>query len=445
MKIRISTSKAKIGQPVMFISAVETLQLSEVEQHEIMTGVIETEKNTVDGYLNDHTPVPLMKPNTTYIMSVNYTIQKIRKGQLLGIESHTQNFAFKTDALPPKELKPYVLGATPEMDERFHFYEDALKIVFNDASFLAMLEAYGKQIRAIIRGADGVPVGNSPEIVSSLEDIPATVLSAYRDTIHTLIDKGLLPCLGAITMPSHAAYTTPFKLKPLMAYTFDLEFDEEDTTPETESRIPFYRRGFSTSRFANLKDFVKEIRSGVIYHKALKNEIIGLPLPGSGQKFVTVTDIEFENAMSAAGIMQRDDLTQTTSTLLWSNHAGDFLPYGLLIESSEPVWRMRTEADKVVVKNQQNQVVDPAFEVVQNISVQAMLLREEAGHQIIHHFVKSSGGTRTLVFFKDIVWPEAGKTISIELVQTASDLYALPEKVEKIYNLIVTSKAPWEE
>ena len=50
-----------------------------------------------------------------------------------------------------------------------------------------------------------------------------------------------------------------------------------------------------------------------------------------------------------------------------------------------------------------------------------------------------------MVFFRDMVWPDAGKTISIELVQTASDLYALPEKVEKIYNLIVTGKAPWEE
>lgn len=445
VKIRISTFNAKANQPVMYVSAVETLQLSEIQHEETISGVLETEKNTVDGYLNDHSPIPLLRPNTVYILSAEYEIRKTRKGQLLGIESHTQNFAFKTDVLPPRELKPYVLGATPEMDERFHFYEDALKIVFNDASFLLMLQKYGKQIRAIIRGADGLPVSNSPELVNTLEAIDASVLSAYRDTLHILIDAGLLPCMGSITMPSHAAFTAPFKLMPLMPYTFDLEFDEPDTTPDNVPKIPFYRRAFTTSRFANLSNFVNEIKTGQIGHRALRNEITGLPLPESPGKNVTVSDIEFEQAITAAGITQKDDLSSTNTTLLWSNHSGDFVPYALLIESSEPVWRIRTEADPVVVKNQQNQAVDPAFEVVQNIQVPAMLLRETSTHKLITHFVKSSGGTRTLAFFKNLSWPSNGRALSLELVQTSSLLYDLPEKAEEIYNLRITGKAPWEE
>jgi hypothetical protein len=445
VKIRISTFKAKAYRPVMYVSAVETLQLSEIEHHETMSGVLETEKNTIDNYLNDHTPVPLLNPDQVYIMSVNYDVKKTRKGTSLGAQSMVQNFAFKTDNLPPKELKPYVLGATPEMDDRFHFYEDALKVVFNDASFLRMIEAYGKSIRAIIRGADGVPVNNSPELMHTLEDIPASVLSAYRDSILILIREGFLPCLGSITMPSHAAYTSPFVLKPLMSYTFDLEFDEPDTTPDNQPKIPFYRRAFSTSRFANLQDFVRELRTGRINHKALKNVIAGMP-PASGPESVhTITDVEFENAISGSGIAQKDNLTQTSCTLLWSNNSGDFVPYGLLIESAEPVWRMRTEAEKVNVLNQQNVAVDPAFEVVQNKLTEAMKLRQKSGQDVVSHFVKSTGGTRTLIFFKDQPWPEAGKQLTVEIVQTASTLYNMAEKVETIYDLKLTAKAPWED
>ena len=444
-KIRISTFEAKANMPVMYVSAIETLQLSEIEQNETMSGVLETEKNTIDGYLNDHTPVPLLKPDKIYIMSVNYDVQKTRKGSALGSQTLVQNFAFKTDNLPPKELKPYVLGATPEMDERFHFYEDALKVVFNDASFLRMIEAYGKNIRAIIRGADGVAVSNSPDLMHTLENIPASVLSAYRDMIHILIDEGFLKCLGSITLPFHAAYTSPFVLKPLMSYTFDLEFDEPDTTPANQPKVPFYRRTFTTSRFANLQDFVHELRIGKINHKALKNSIAGMPSASGPASVHTITDVEFENAVTNSGIAQKDDLTQTSCTLLWSNNAGDFVPYALLIESAEPVWRMRTEAEKVVVKNQQDIAVDPAFEVVQNKLTDAMKLRQKSGQDIVSHFVKSTGGTRTMIFFKNQPWPVAGKQLTIEIVQTASALYNLAEKAEAIYDLKLTGKAPWED
>lgn len=444
-RIRIFTFEAKANRPVMYVSAIETLQLSEIEQHETMSGVLETEKNTIDGYLNDHTPVPLLKPDKVYIMTVNYDVTKTRKGSVLATQPLVQNFAFKTDNLPPRELKPYVLGATPEMDERFHFYEDPLKVLFNDASFFRMIEAYGKNIRAIIRGADGVPVGNSPELMHTLENIPASVLSAYMDTIHILISEGFLPCLGSITLPSHVAYKSPFILKPLMSYTFDLEFDEADTTPADQPKIPFYRRTFTTSRFADLQDFVQELRIGKINHKALKNAITDMPAASGPASVHTITDVEFENAVINAGIAQKDDLTQTSCTLLWSSSAGDFAPYGLLVESAEPVWRIRTEAEKVVVKNQQDVVVDPAFEVVQNKLTDAMKLRQKTGQDIVSHFVKSTGGTRTMIFFKNQSWPDTGKPLTIEIVQTASALYNLAEKVETIYDLKLTGKAPWED
>ncbi len=444
-RIRISTFSAQEHRPVMFISAVETLQLSEIVQHDTMTGVLETEQNTIDGYLGNNIMVPLLKPGTVYIMHVNYEVKKIRENAVIGTTTGVQNFAFKTDTAPPKELKSYVLGATPEMDERFHFYEDAIKVVFNDASFLQMLAAYGKTLKGVIRGADGIPVGNSPDLVHSLEPVAASVLSAYRDTILSLIAGGLLPCHGEINLPDHAAYTTPFQLKPLMSYTFDIEFNEPDAIAAGQAAIPFYRRAFTTSRFADLNDFVQEIQTGKIYNKALKTAITGMPAASAPASVHIITDVEFENAVTGAGIAQKDDLSHTACTLLWNNSAGDFVPYGLLIESAEPVWRMRTEPGPVPVKNQQDEITDPAFVVIQNKLTEAMILRQKAGQNVVSHFVRSSGGTRTLVFFRAMTWPATGRQLTIELVQTPSTLYDLAEKAAIIYDLKLTGKAPWEE
>lgn len=233
-RIRISTCLKNLGIPPMYISAVEVLQLAEVQHNATVAEMQQTEQDTLSGYLNDtDKPIPLLRPDKEYRLSVTYSTEiytrkkKTDSFQLKysPADVTTQTFAFRTDNTPPLPLSPYVLGTTPAMDEQFHFFKDDLKVVFNDDAFLRMYSMYGKKLKAIIRGADGVAVNNSPEHVSITEQIPAQVKTPYREAIEALIESGKLGCFGEISFPSHSVFKPPFDLKPLMPYTFDIDFD----------------------------------------------------------------------------------------------------------------------------------------------------------------------------------------------------------------------------
>ena len=121
-----------------------------------------------------------MKPDQVYRLNVNYSVKIKSTGQPDNTQSFDQDFVFKTDNKAPAELNSYVLGTTPEMDEHFHFYGEELAVVFNDPEILRLYEAYGKHLRAVIRGADGAQVINSPDELHTLEEIPAEVPAERR-------------------------------------------------------------------------------------------------------------------------------------------------------------------------------------------------------------------------------------------------------------------------
>ncbi|SDD21319.1 DUF6603 domain-containing protein [Niabella drilacis] len=452
-RIRICACDRSIGYPLLLVSAIETLQLSEVAQNAQVGEMLQTEQETLTGYLNDNSPIPLLKPGKEYRISVNYHVKietRQKKSDPFKVKKEankTQSFAFRTDGKPPLPLAPYVLGTSPVMDEGFHFYKDPVCVVFNDNAFLKMYQAYGKQLKAVIRGADGQPVFQSPEIVSTLEAIPATVKTPYREAIEKLIEEGKLPCIGEISFPTHAIYTPPFELKPLMPYTFDLEFDPKDPVAADQSEQPLFRRGFKTSRYANLEAFTADLQSTAVKHKALTGSFAGLPAPGGGPDpgVHTLSDIDFENMLTAAGIAPSNAGEQTGFTLCWSNQAGDFAPYALLIDAAEPVWRTRTEAVKKPVLNAQMTEIDPNFKIYENTPVDSMILKQKAGETVILQFVKSTSGTRTLVVFKNIVIPPAGLSTTVNIVQPASAFYNFPDKTLPLITLNLSAKAPWED
>ncbi|MBK9422842.1 MAG: hypothetical protein IPN54_01620 [Bacteroidetes bacterium] len=452
-RIRICNCIPQVGFPILLISAIETLQLSEVQHHAQVSEMLETEQETLTGYLNGNSPVPLLKPNKVYRMLINYeaTVETRKKvtdpWELKKTRDITEEFAFKTDNTPPLPLSPYVLGTLPIMDEPFHFYRDPLMVVFNDNAFLKMYQAYGKQLKAIIRGADGLPVFNSPEIVNSLTEIPAEVKTPYREAIEAMIAAGLLPCMGEMSFPTHAQYSPPFELKPLMPYTFDIEFDPKDAVPSTGSEQPLFRRAFKTSRFANVEEFVDSIASQAIKHKALQSAITGLPvpIPGPQPSVHTLSDVEFENMLLSAGIAPKDANETTSITLCWSNNSGDFAPHSLLIDASEPIWRQRIEAVKQTLENAPGQQLDPAFKIYENTAMDSMVLKAKAGENKISHFVKTTAGTRTLIVFKNTPIPTAGIACNIMIEQLASSFYSMPAKLMPLVTIQLSNKAPWED
>lgn len=446
-KIQISTALVTDALPSMFVALAETLTMGEVQHYATVTESIETDQATLTGYLSDNTPRPLLKPNTVYRLSAGYTVVATHptKGEVYN-QTQTQDFAFRTDSKVPAELASYVLGTTPDMDERFHFFADPLQVLFNDPAILRMVEAYGKQLRAIIRGADGAPVAQSPEVIHTLTETPASVLSPYRDTVLALIEAGLFPCLGgSYTFTGHAVYQAPFELKPLTPYVFDLEYTVPEAVPAGQAVTPLYRRTFQTSRYADVTDFAASHRVYSIRHRALSSDITGLPVPGgSGTPVVATIDVEIQNAIVAAG-MPLDDNTETTGfTILWRESGGQYYPYAVLIDAAEPMWRFRQEPLKKTVVNEQNEVLDPAFVVYEQQTVEHLKLRPASGQTRIRHFVRSTGGTRTLAFLQRSPVLTASETLTIEIVRTSSALFGLAEQSAVLLELELSPTPPWE-
>jgi hypothetical protein len=441
---QINTLETFPGQPVMLVGAFELLTAGEVAHAATVTAVLESERETLTGYLNNNTPVPLLVPNSEYRLTVNYTttVHNSQSGE--HSNNHSQTYGFRTDAAQPSELGPYVLGATPDLDERFHFFADPVKVVFNDPSFQGMLSAYGKAIRVVIRSADGQPVANSPDTAFTTEEVEASVLTPYRDTIMAMVEAGLLPCAGSIDLPQHIHYTSPFILRPLMAYTLDIEL-----TPAAAAGAvvkPFYRRAFSTSRFSGLADFTASLRIASITQKAMRSLPVGMPsAPVSPANAAVMTDKAFDDLLSSCGLMASASPDEVGFTLLWANQAGDFQPYAILIRASEPLWRFRTESVKRDVRDARNMIIDPNFKIYENVPVPDMELASIGAEGSIDYFVRNTTGTLTLARLRTADFGPVPRSVTIMAVKPASTFYNTPAESHQLIRLSISNKAPWEE
>jgi hypothetical protein len=455
--VRFVTNRGSKGEPAMYLGAVERLQLTEIEQHDAVTASGEGSLDTLDGYLSHaEGDRPLLKKDTIYHLRLDYTATvetKDASGSTnTSSSNHHQTFSFQTDNEPPEELKPYVLGTTPEHDDDYHFFKDPLKVVFNDRSTLELYEAYGKSLMGVIRGADGETVTNSPDSISELEALPASVLTPYREFVEALIEAGLLPCTGGIIpVNHHGLYQAPFELKPLMGYTFDIDLDPADTLVAGESRKPLFRRSFRTSRFADLEDFADAVNVLPVYSVALTSPISGLPTPGpvegsSRTDIATIKDIELQEAITNAGLPPTAGADKTGVWIMWADTGGGFRPYAVLIDAAEPMWRLRSEPEKKIVKDGAGQEIDPQFVIWEEGRKMSLELLEHSGTSIIDHYVRSSGGTRCLLMLDQSALSTTGDTpLTVDIRQPASTFYDMPEKRETLITINLEQKAPWEE
>ena len=77
----------------------------------------------------------------------------------------------------------------------------------------------------------------------------------------------------------------------------------------------------------------------------------------------------------------------------------------------------------------------------------AVLIAEEVanrGQTRIRHFVRSTGGTRTLAFLQRSPVLTASETLTIEIVRTSSALFGLAEQSAVLLELELSPTPPWE-
>ena len=390
--------------------------------------------HTVEGALAAGQPRPLLAPNTRYTITLNYTSQArqiIPPEDGGGVdesspETHTQSFDFKTNNAPPARLNPWVLATTPQNDEGFHFVDDPVQIVFNDSAAIQLYEAYGKSLRAVVRQANGDhPTQQPPLNLGALVAVEATVLTPYLDTLLDVVEEfGLEECVHVPASESHQVFTVPVPLVRGMGYTLDIETN--DPLPEGP-RSPLFRTAFNTSRFLGVDELAGVMRASPIQHRVLKAALAALP--------DTPTDAEIESALLAAGLDAMPPSSQPGFVLLWQASGGDFHPAALLIDAPEPLWRSRREPIKVT------ETASDGSTIEHWVSQPRLYLElVEDGTSAVQQFVRSPGGTRTLL----ILNPALGD-LNLVLRQHELELLNSPTPIADavIFSAPLPSVAPW--
>lgn len=425
------------------VAALEICPLQEIERVENAEEIRDGELETLTGYLNEKEKTALLSPGKQYTLEVIYEAETTDGS---AAQTHTNRFRFNTDGEPPQRLDAYVLGTTPNHEEAYHFFEDPVKIVFNDDTILQLVKAYGRNLRLVIRGADGVPVALEEDGVESLDPVPSEFNTPYKDSLIALIEAGFLPCYGgSFTFEEHASFTVPVTLHPLMEYTLELVYDPPGITVPGSSgvaEVPLFRKNFATSRFASPTGLANNIQEQLILHRAL-NTPIALPDPRAGEKVVEVPDVQIEDALVNAGEQALPAPDQSGIRLYWVQKSGEahFSLHAILIDAAEPLWRDRLEPKLKEMDDQD----DPNFQIVVPQSVGGMEV-VESGSSHIRKFVKSPGGTRTLAFIEDSFTPPPdGAILRLSLHRPESILYGLPEETIELVEIFINQKAPWDE
>jgi hypothetical protein len=226
-----------------------------------------------------------------------------------------------------------------------------------------------------------------------------------------------------------------------MAYTLDMVADPEDPVPPgAAAATPLYRRSFQTSRFASAAALAADVSSTKIRHQALTAGIaLSAPPAAPAPPVVAVTDQEIEAALVAAGDEARQGSERPGITVYWTAAPGTtaYAPRAILIDAGEPLWRTRSEPRLEPVPEQD----DPAYERIVTASVTALEVVETSGVRTVDWFVRSPGGTRTLVLLRPIT---AARTLRLALHRPASSLFALPAALIPLVEIALSPSAPWE-
>jgi len=432
-----------VRPPHLLIGAIQVHPMSEDIRVETAEEIQEGEIATVTDYLDGDPVLPLLQPNETYTIGIRYDAETVaEQGSSTTETDLLQSFRFQTDASHPRSLDSYVLGTTPDHEDRFHFYEDPVKIVFNELNGIVQLfEAYGKGLRAVLRAADGLPAPTFT--IGTLDAIEAQVTTPYYELLKALVQAAPLPCVGSFTGPRHGGCMLPIPLRPLMAYTLDIEVVPPDTSAADQATTPLYRRSFVTSRFPSMAALVQDLRACRVRHRALTSQVSGLP---STATVNLATDEEIQNALLVAGEQALPAASETGITVYWAKRTGasTFSPHVIMIDAAEPLWRTRQEPRVETVPNQAPPA-DPNFKRIVPQQVVSLEVIEQSAATITH-FVRSPGGTRTLAFISNTFNPPAvGGTITLALNRPASTLYKLSAEAVTLTALRLTPTAPWKE
>lgn len=437
---------------------IEGTPEEEVQRYSFDNETRNQQINIVNGALGtDSSKVALLRPNATYSVSITYNVEVANddghgspiKDDKLTENGKSQQFSFKTDNKPPERLDPWILATDPGPDQNLFFYGDLLRVVFATNATRKLFLAYKRELFAVVKAASGrdpqkeqgkfdgskvklgtsviKPVGIAPVVMPPFESALRKALPKSQD--------GVEPCIDSTQQTNrHEVITLKMKLEPLTNYILDLE-----AHPTLgDSSYPLFRRNFSTSRYESFMAFAADLQQTLVVHRRVANAAPITDLAGKnlGTMALQIHDQDFEDVLRE---VRWGDLAlprEPRLTVIWQDGVGSMppQPIGMLIETTEPLWRWRDVPQEVTDEdgNYYQLQPQPWLDVFET----------PIDGAVVSRLVASTGGCRTMIIFNSAA---RGGTLSLSLRRYHHSLFEGDNSVETAALQVVNlAKAPWE-
>lgn len=397
---------------------VEATTEAEFRRHSFDETTQSEKRKVVDGALGaDESKRALLKPNSAYSVAVTYAVDTadadpngnaVPGTEVKGEVDMTQTFHFRTDALPPSWLDPFVLATSPAEGEDAVFYADPIRLVFASQAVRRLYKAYGAELYASVKAASGNhPRGNAfdPALLEfSLSSagplaVPAQAVAPFSAMLAAAITDPdaaggpkLLHCLpfDAVVTDPHELVPIDLELEPVTGYVMDLVIRDgagrrmfDDPSP------PSLRRSFTTSRYGSHEAFAADVRQTPVRHAYMADPaaLAVLGQGGAAGAVVPVADLDFETALRTAGWADLTRPTRPRVTVIWTDGGADPQPFGVMVEATEPFWRSRGLPEEVSADGVKSYRLVPR---------PWLDLREDGAAPVAARLLRSTGGARVL-------------------------------------------------
>jgi hypothetical protein len=433
--------------PAAILGVVETLTRAEVIRESAEHDYQEEMEDVVVNSLEEGDKRPLFAPDTLYTVSVSFQgqIRKSNNHAEVNTLNTTQQFRFRTAAIAPPRLNPWVLATLPEADAPTHFSEDPMQFIFNDAAAIQLYKAFGKTLNAVLRKANGNHPPERPTIdPSTLQPILGQIASPFATSMAELAEE--LPCVdGIFETEQHQVFTIDIPLDRGTSYILDIE----STPPPADPKTPLFRTAFTTSRYTGAGELANVVQTSFIQERALKGTLtlplksVELIVPDDSTPSRTatiqvqvVTDAEMEAALLAATGSDVPPPRHPGLTLLWSA-ALPSRPVALLVDAPESLLRTRPVPVEVSTPT-------PDGDLIQHFQNGKQLYLEviEKATAMSERIVYATGGCRLLIFLKE----GATGSINLALRQYRHTLLTT-DPLSRDFTLVempLPAQAPWE-
>ncbi|MBG6240057.1 hypothetical protein IWX78_003048 [Mycetocola sp. CAN_C7] len=447
--------------PAFYVVAAEGMLRSEQRRYDWDSTSRESDRQALSNALtqapDDHA---LLVPGELYTVHVTWKaasadgdVQPAASPDPTWGAEETQSYRFQADPASesPKDLSPWILATTPGMDDVGVFLTEKVRIAFATQKVAALFDAYGQQLRLVVRAASGhhpePPTGGGSaasfvipvEAAAPFGSIGATfgVQTPWEQAVREMLGETGQRCVPSSGSGSHTyTLTLDYDFEPLTDYLIDIHAVPTASPPTTTGLV--HRIGFTTSRFESAAGLAGFISPAPVEHRVvpLTGPIAGLP--------TTPTGAQVDEAFQAAGLAVPQVPDFPRVQVLWTTDAVP-QPFAVVLECSEPLWRSRVVPTVIPAPPDSP---DPShtywagrpadwLSVVPGTAPPADSDPPRAG---ISRIIRGPGGTRAVVL---LAAGSRGTEARLDLRTAADQLAGTPESFVTAARISLL-RAPWE-